>query len=76
MKLTVLFLLAQLAPCYSDKPENCPNPVPRSEQPAPRIIFGPTIIVPDDGKLHPYNNADGWAIPSCQSPGAICQKTA
>jgi hypothetical protein len=59
-------------PCYSDKPENCPTP--RSEAPVPRIIYGPTVIVPDDGELHPYIHVPDMG--SCQSVGAICQKTA
>jgi len=73
---TLLLIMFVDAPCYSDKPEECPAPVPRTEAPGPRIIYGPTVIVPDDGKLHPFNNIDGWEHTSCSEPGAICQKTA
>jgi hypothetical protein len=54
--------MADDVPCFSDRPEMCPQ-----------IIYGPTHVVPD-GKLHPYTNVPGHRH-SCQEAGAICQKT-
>jgi hypothetical protein len=73
MNIATLVLVALLvgSPCYSDKPEGCPD----EPQQAPRIILGPTVIVPsDEDKLHPYIYVPVGG--SCQSVNAICQKTA